>query len=454
MNPLLATLVAIVANLLAGLTALRSTRGEARASALTGAVVTLGAAGFCALPLLIHGESIHMALAGVPLRADALTGTLLLPLGLAVGGLAVALPRQHALPRVMAAASFALAAVELALVADALALLVFAELASGLAVAWGLGAVRRRDAGEGRAAMGYLALSGVLALGALVLAASRGEAFRSLGAVAPVELDLAALLLGAAMLRLGVMPLHTGLVSAMQGRPAGRAALLAVPLGAVVTVIRVVQPAMTSTTWGVALLAVAAAAALLALAAQDLGRSAGWTLAAMHGLLLAGTAEPAPVGAVGGALLWAALILSEVGFVLAIVMVVQRLGAVDLRRLHGLQLAAPRLSLAFLLVVLTLSGAPGTLEFVAEDLLLHGASSRGLVGTALAVITIALVGFNALRLYVRVFYGPSDPSRVDMDARRWEQGVLLALVALLMAGGVAPGLLPIVARAAASAVGG
>ncbi|MCB9743941.1 MAG: hypothetical protein H6740_15180 [Alphaproteobacteria bacterium] len=453
MNPLIATVMAILANLLAGAIALRMSSTEARAVSAAGALVTLGAAGFCALPLLIHGDVVSLQAFGLSIHADALTGTLLLPLGLSVLAMALGLPHQYARPRAMAAFSFALAGTELALIADSLGLLLLAEAVTTLSVAWGL----RQGAKGTRAARIYLGAAGFIALLGGALAAAGGALGGTLSASPAPSQAIGLVFLLAVVVRLGVLPLHSGLTAALSGIPGARTALLVVPMGGVLLLARVVQPALLASPWvqttEMVLLGAALCAALMAVASTDLGRSAAWTVSALHALLVSGNLMTEHSGHLGGALLWAALILSETGFALSVILVTQRLGAVDLRRFHGLHGVAPRLSLAFLLVALSIAGVPGTLEFVAQDLLLTGASSHGVVGVALSVFTLAVVGVNALRVYLRVFYGPPALGEENMDARPWEQGVIVALVGLLIAGGVAPGLLPLVAHAT-EAVGG
>ncbi len=385
------------------------------------------------------------------LRADGLTATLLLPLGLAMGAFAVAAPRRFATGPTLAAASTLLAATLGALVADNLLVLLLAELVAGAAVVQGL-----RPVG-GRVGRAYLSVSGLLAIAALVFAFVQGTALRPLDPSAPLGIEIGLLLLAAVWVRLGVLPAQSGLTATLTGSPGPAALLLAAPFGAMPTLIRVVQPALRVTelhqSLVLAALAMATTAALVAVTSRDLSRSAGWTLAALNGLLLAGNIEEGATGALGGELLWAALCLSSVGFLLAVAHVSLRLGAVDLRRLHGLQVAAPRLALVFLLLALSLAGVPGSLEFIAEDVLLNGATSGGLAGSALTVLTIAVVGYNALRCSFQVFYGKPDASHVDMDLQRTQGIALLSLVALLFAGGMAPGLLPLVSRAASAASG-
>ena len=447
MNPLIAALVAIVVNGVAALVALRASAEESRAVALGGAVVTLGAAALCAFPLLLEGAEVSMRVGGLALHADALLGTMLLPLGLALGAFALGAPRQGASPRRMACALLAMAATIGTLLADNVALLLLAELLGGGALVWMLS----EPTGTNRAGRLYLSGAAILSLIAGVEAVVMGHGFDPLsagGGALPLAVALPLLL--AVLVRLGVPPVSTGLTAALQGSPSSSAVWLAVPLGGVVPLIRVVQPSLSGAGLGeslvVAALALAALAALVATVANDLGRAAAWTLAALNGLVLAGNIEPATGGTIGGELLWAATIPSSMGFSLALLMVTRRLGPVDLRRLHGLQPAAPGLALLFLLLALGVAGIPGTLEFVAEDLLLSSEHHGGLTGLLLTIVAIAAIGFNALRLYFRVFYGPPEAADIgDMDLGLWERLALLALVGAVLAGGIAPGLMPLVA---------
>jgi formate hydrogenlyase subunit 3/multisubunit Na+/H+ antiporter MnhD subunit len=453
MNPLIATLVAALASVVAGLTAATAKDSVSRAATAAGGAITIGAAGLCALPLLIHGQEAVFAIGPLALRADALTATLLFPLGLITVALALGLPRRMTAGRVLGALSLAMAAVMLGLVADNVLGVVIAELLATGVVVWGMdnpGKPRRLAAIVGPGLSAVLAVAGV---GVFALSdspvAPLSEVHTSAGA--------AVLLLLAAAVRLGIAPFQTSLTSALAGVAPARGVLLALPLGGVLLLVRIVQPGMADMGWGSiigpAVLTLSLLSALIAIVTDDLGRATGWTLAALNGLLVVGNIEAAETGALGGGLLWAALILSEGGFGLAVLLVTRRLGAVDLRRMHGLQASAPTLSVAFLLIALSIAGAPGTLEFIAEDVLLNGASSPGVMGALLMAAIIAAVGFNALRLTFQVFFGPPPKQRTDMDASPREKIALAAVVGVMVAGGVAPGLLPLVARASELAAG-
>lgn len=440
MNPLVAILVAVGVNLAVAIVGTLAPRSEARVATLTGAAVTLGAAVLAALQLIVHDEPTEWAWRGIALRADALTGTMLLPLSLAGAGIALGLPWRRASSRVLAATSIVLAAGAFGLIANNLVLLLVAEVGAAIAVGWALGS-------WGRAGRVYLGIASALTAVAAALVIARGESHATLSS-APVAPSIALWVLAGSLVRLGVFPSQSGLTATLGGAPFGRAVLLAAPLSGVLPLIRIVHPALAPLPIGdsveLVVLSGALVAAFTAVASHDLGRSLGWMIVAMHGLLVAGLMDPSPTGVVGGELMWAGVLLSEVGLVLGAVMVTRRVGSLDMRRMHGLYAVAPWLSLGFLLNSLGLAGLPGTLVFVANDVLLNSESTLGLISPAIAAVLLALVGFNALRMSFQVFFGPSDFGPVDMDAKPIERFVLLGLVIVLLAGGLAPSLLPVV----------
>ena len=108
----------------------------------------------------------------------------------------------------------------------------------------------------------------------------------------------------------------------------------------------------------------------------------------------------------------------------------------------GLGAHAPRMAVFFALCGLALVGLPGTLGFVAEDLLFHGAlKSHPWLGVALPLAT-ALNAISMLKLFLMLFTGkraihvPPVP-----DALPWERLALTVAVLLLILGGVVPTLL-------------
>jgi NADH-quinone oxidoreductase subunit M len=83
-------------------------------------------------------------------------------------------------------------------------------------------------------------------------------------------------------------------------------------------------------------------------------------------------------------------------------------------------------------------GFPGTLGFVATDLLVDGAVSVNL-GVGLAVIAAsALTGIAIVRVYLLLFTGARHPSTVTLSIRVPERVAVLALIVLILGGGLFP----------------
>lgn len=107
----------------------------------------------------------------------------------------------------------------------------------------------------------------------------------------------------------------------------------------------------------------------------------------------------------------------------------------------GLGYHAPRLGVFFTIAVLALVGLPGTLGFVAEDLLFHGSlESHPLLGIGLPLAT-ALNAITGLRLMATLFLGKRGLHVAAIsDALPRERWALTLPVVLLVAGGLAPGI--------------
>lgn len=181
-------------------------------------------------------------------------------------------------------------------------------------------------------------------------------------------------------------------------------------------------------------------AAVAALSQRDLRRALGFVLASQLSLAPVALAVRDAHSATGATLLALALGMTGAGLLLVTGAVEARVGAVDLRRTGGLVARYPRAALLFLALALAAGGFPGSLHFVAEDLLLRAILHRHpAVATAFLVAT-ALNGITLLRGYFRVFHGPlrGDPGGPLPDLRARELLPLALLVALIFAGGAAP----------------
>lgn len=108
----------------------------------------------------------------------------------------------------------------------------------------------------------------------------------------------------------------------------------------------------------------------------------------------------------------------------------------------GLGFHAPRLAVFFAAGVLGLVGLPGTIGFVAEDLLFHGAmEAHAIWGVALPIAAL-LDAVAAFGLLTRLFLGRRGLHVAAIpDARPAERWLLTVPVVLLVLGGVVPGAL-------------
>jgi NADH-quinone oxidoreductase subunit M len=118
---------------------------------------------------------------------------------------------------------------------------------------------------------------------------------------------------------------------------------------------------------------------------------------------------------------------------LLIAMIYRRRGTFDVRKLGGLQRAAPMMAAVFILVVLASIGVPGLNGFVGEFLILIGTflthrwwAVAGLVGVVLAAVYL-------LWAYQQVFHGPPNLSEERPFADlTWREGAVLAPLLVLI----------------------
>lgn len=257
---------------------------------------------------------------------------------------------------------------------------------------------------------------------------------------------------GAALVRLGVFPLSTGILASLQQGTSTATLMAALPFGGVMLLLRA-APILEGASVPVLrfLLVAAPVAAALSILQRELGRSIGYVLVAVHALIAVGALAPSTEGHLGAELLWAGALLTSTGFGAAANLVTLRIGNPDLDRHHGLHGSAPFLSLAFLVLGVGLAGGPGTIEFVAEDVLLNTTAADGVLGMAMVVLAIELIGFNMLRLHYRLFFGARREPRAWLNTKPRERLGLAIVATAVVFGGLAPSLLPLVSAATQTA---
>jgi NADH-quinone oxidoreductase subunit M len=159
--------------------------------------------------------------------------------------------------------------------------------------------------------------------------------------------------------------------------------------------------------------------------------------------ILAGLENRNVEGITGALLHWWVVAFATTGLLSVYRAIEVRTSEADSNRgLLGLGFHAPRLAVFFAICALALVGLPGTLGFVAEDLLFHGSlESHPLLGIALPLAT-ALNAITALRLLANLFLGRRGTHVAPIpDASLRERWALTVPVALLVIAGIAPALL-------------
>jgi len=415
-SPVALSLLSALVVLIAAWRARLSEPDEARWVALVGAVVALLASIAALLWSLGGGQSVSASLWGLTATADRLSYTLAPSVSLSALAVIMALPRRVAHSQALSRALTRLATTLLGLIAGDLLTVALAETLSGLVPALSVPSRPARVALW--VSLGLMWL-GVLAAPSLALPAPEA----GLGAL-PLTLFLAA-----AALRLGVPPLSTGLLDQLSRGLCASSVLLAAPLGGVVLLARVVHPGMHAHAEGAqllttALLALALLAALTGITQRSLGRALGCSLA-----------------------LWSAMLLAEVGLVLVYALVEARVGALSLHTRHGLSDHMPKLARAGLLLSLSAAALPGSLDFIAVELLLSGEATHSVLGALLMSSALSALAFGIVRVHFRVFFGPPSLPNARLEGLPRELVGLSLLLAALLAGGLAPSLLPLLRAA-------
>src|SRR5262249_4752482 len=145
-----------------------------------------------------------------------------------------------------------------------------------------------------------------------------------------------------------------------------------------------------------------------------------------------------PISLTGALALWISVALSLAGFGLTLRALEARFGRMSLADYHGLYEHTPALAVCFLLTGLASVGFPGTLGFVATEILVGGAreASRyvGLgVARGAAITGLAVAGGSS-----RLFGGARHTSTVSLLAGARERFAVLTLAALILGGGIYP----------------
>lgn len=247
-------------------------------------------------------------------------------------------------------------------------------------------------------------------------------------------------LVAAVLIRKGILPLHSWMPSFFQSARFGTALLFVIPQVGTYCAARLILPAAPPTTlqaMGILALLTSVYAAWLGLVQRDVRRMFGYFFMSQSAVVLAGITCNNLGGLAGGLTLWISSILSLTGFGVALRALEARRGVLSLDVFHGGYGRMPLLAAGFLVLGLACVGIPGTLGFVAQELLVDG-SVEAFPGFGFLVgVAAAFNGITILRAYGSLFCGTfSSPSQEQLRPR--EKLAMLGLVAFLLACGLWP----------------
>src|SRR6185503_17421651 len=181
--------------------------------------------------------------------------------------------------------------------------------------------------------------------------------------------------------------------------------------------------------------------AALALVQTSARRACGYLFVSQSALVMAGLDCTSVTALAGALLVWLSAGLAFAGLARCVLVLEARRGRLDLTMYHGGYERMPMLAISFLAMGLACTGFPGTLGFVAQELLVDGAVDAFPVMGFAVVLASALTGLAVLRMYFSLFCGRPEPrahSAVRLGLTRREAWTFIALVITLVGLGIAP----------------
>ncbi|MFN0199840.1 MAG: proton-conducting transporter membrane subunit [Planctomycetaceae bacterium] len=279
-------------------------------------------------------------------------------------------------------------------------------------------------------------------MGAFVFMLISGQVLWSLSDGAGI-LSMAgvSLLMGAVLLRSGIVPVHCWMSDLFEKASFGTALLFVTSMVGAYACIRLVLPIAPG--WvlhSIALVSLFTAfyAAGMALIQREARRFFCYLFLSNSSLVLVGLETVTPIGMTGALCLWISVGLSLVGFGLTLRSVESRIGELTLNEYRGLYNHTPMLAAFFLLTGLASIGFPGTIGFVGTELLVEGAVQLYPVVGSAVVVVAALNGLAVLHAYFRIFTGTTRTGTIDLRIRKPERLAVLILTALILGGGIFP----------------
>lgn len=248
-------------------------------------------------------------------------------------------------------------------------------------------------------------------------------------------------LLGAILIRCGTIPVHCWLTDWFEQASFGNALLFVAPLTGVYAAVRLVLPVAPE--WvleaiGIISLLTAIYAGGMAAIQVDVRRFFAHLFLSQASLVLVGLELHTPVSLTGALSLWLSVTLALGGLGLTLRALEARVGRLSLGRFNGLYEHVPALAVCFLLTGLASVGFPGTIGFVAMEMLVDGAVHADLILGIGVVLAAALNGIAVVRAYLLLFTGTRHVSTISLKVGVRERIAVFTLAALILIGGLFP----------------
>ena len=250
----------------------------------------------------------------------------------------------------------------------------------------------------------------------------------------------------AVMIRKGIVPFHSWYPSLFSGAPMSTALAATMPQVAAYSAVRLLIGHVDHAAGFVPELEVVSNVALvtavygaaLALVQRELRAFIGFLAMSQSAMVLAGLSGTLPLELAGALCVWISSGLSLTGIGLVGWALESRAGPISLDTPQGRFWDAPVLAAFFLLFGLAGSGLPGTLSFVADDLIVSGSLDEKLYGGLLVTASTVLSGIAVMRCWFQVFGGPTAPDGPRHSILRRERLALSVLLLAIFLPGIYP----------------
>lgn len=261
-----------------------------------------------------------------------------------------------------------------------------------------------------------------------------------------VRPTLFVLLTVSALLRMGMTPFHSWLPVAFE-----RGSLFAVTLmismrTGIYLLARFAIPAFPDAAHGAIPILTAVAlfsalyGAMAALGQSNLRRLIAFSVVSQSGIMLTGLVFGDAHSVSGTLLYWLGFGVATTGLVTMVSALESRTGQADMRVFGGLVRVVPNLSACFFMFGLATIAIPGTVAFVAEDMLVHAALEAHPLLTLVMIAAMLLNALTLMRAFKITFLGERRGTALPLeDLLPQERMTAVALVLLLVAAGIFPG---------------